>query len=396
MVAMPWGLQLLAGSARVRRVSKGQRRSEEFVILYFPECAGGPLTDRRRFFVLPLSTRWTRRVRKYGAGISAACMAAVLAYLCGISGCVVTPNYAAIEPSSIAGQQTTDLNRDLAVMAGQAAADSGDYIIGPEDLLEVTLYDIEDVSGDPRVLSVRVSNSGFITLPYVGTVEARGFSPTELERRLRVPYQRFIHNPQITIFVREYRSYRVSVVGYVERPGVLELRGRKTLLEAISLAGGLNQEAGRSVRLTRNNEQGVQSVLIDLDTLAAKGDLSLNLTLLPGDVISVPRAGIFYVEGTVNKPGAYPLLAATTVSQAIATAGGVDVAVANEPGTTLFRKLDNGQRQPIKIDMDAIREGKAQDFLVQADDVIVVPVSGPLFFVDRLTGLLRVGVNSRF
>ncbi|MEE8362445.1 MAG: SLBB domain-containing protein [Dehalococcoidia bacterium] len=191
-----------------------------------------------------------------------------------------------------------------------------------------------------------------------------------------------------------------------ENPGGLRL--------ALSLAGGLNEEAGHSVRLSRevencpeafeqaNQEHGlpcprqVLTELIDLDRLTRDGDMRLNPELLPGDVINVPRAGVFYVEGMVNKPGAYPLLQDTTVSQALATAGGTDVALAREGGTTVYRKMPDGQRRPIPVRLAKIREGRAVDFLVLEDDLIVVPLSGPKFFVDRVLGLVRVGVNTAY
>lgn len=309
--------------------------------------------------------------------------------------CVVTPHYASVSHSESRSHNETEIerfNQSIALMAGQSAAE-GDYRIGSEDLLEVTLFDIEDKQGEPRLIPARVSNTGFVTLPYVGKVKAEGLTPLELEEALRRDFKRFIHEPQITVFVREYRSYRISVVGYVKNAGVLELRGRKTLLEALAMAGGLNAEAGRGVRITRQSGAQVQTVLIDLERLARDGDMELNLILLPGDVINVPRAGIFYVEGMVKKPGAYPLLQETTVSQALATAGGPDVALANQGGITLYRKLGDGQREAIRVDVDAIRSGKSEDFVVEEDDVIYVPVSGPKYFIDRVTGRLGLGFS---
>jgi len=129
-------------------------------------------------------------------------------------------------------------------------------------------------------------------------------------------------------------------------------------------------------------------VLIDLDRIARDGELGMNIALLPGDVINVSQAGIFYVEGMVNKPGAYPLQQPTTVSQALATAGGADLTLANVSGTVLLRKQDSGQRESIPVHVAAIREGKADDFFVQEDDVLVVPLSGTRYFLDRTLGLV--------
>lgn len=340
----------------------------------------GPEDDRRR------------RVNR----ISAARFVAVGASLL-VAGCVVRqPGLEAMRKADAdaSAQQTVRFNEDLTLLAAQAASAEGEYVIGPEDLIEVTLYDIQDTSGEPRLIAARVSNSGYITLPYVGKVLAQGLGPLELEERLRRDYVRFIHDPQITVFIREYRSFRVSVVGNVKTPGVLELKGRKTLLEALAMAGGLDPEAGRSVRLSRASDDQVQSVLIDLDQLTQNGDVRLNPTLVPGDVITVPRAGIFYVEGMVNKPGAYPLLAETTVSQAIVTAGGLRTELARASGTTIYRKSPSGEREAIEVDIGAITDGKFRDLPIQAEDVVVVPISGPKFFVERVTGLVRVGVNA--
>ncbi len=291
-------------------------------------------------------------------------------------------------------RQVENFNEDITRLAAQAAAAPGEYQVGPEDLIEVTLYDIQNETGEPRIIVSRVSNSGFMTLPYIGKVQAAGMNPLELEEHLRREYTRFIKEPQITIFIREYRSFRVSVVGNVKSPGVLELRGRKTMLEALAMSGGLAEDAGRSVRLVRTSGSEMQSVLIDLDELAATGDPRLNPSLLPGDVINVPRAGIFYVEGMVRQPGAFPLLTETTITQAIVTAGGMDINLSDRQGTVLYRKTADGQREAMPVDLAGIAAGKVPDMRVQAEDVIVVPVSGAKLIVDRITGLVRVGVNA--
>lgn len=286
-------------------------------------------------------------------------------------------------------------NATIAMLAANGA--DLDYTIGPEDLLQVTLFDIENRDGDPQRVLVRVASDGSIALPYVGEVRAQGLTPINLEGRLRSAYSKYIRQPQIAVLVREYQSYRISVVGYVKEPKVLELRGRKTILEAIALSGGLTDDAGKSIRLTRVTDEGPSSVLIDLDTIAEGRDLSANLVLVPGDVISVPKAGMFYVEGIVAKPGAYPLLTETTVSEALATAGGPDIQLANVGGTVLYRKQDDGSREAIPVNLAGLQSGSAEDFSIKENDVIVVPISGPKLFFDRVTsGILRVGYNSRF
>lgn len=302
------------------------------------------------------------------------------------------PQFTHVDPDK---QSNEAFNERIAAMAATAA--DLEYTIGPEDLLQVTLFDIENREGDPQRLLVRVSSSGSVALPYVGEVQAAGVTPIQLEEKLKAAYRRYIREPQIAVLVREYQSYRVSVVGYVKEPRVLELRGKKTLLEAIALCGGLTDEASKSIRLTRPTAEGQTSVLIDLDTIAAGLDPAANLVLLPGDVVSVPKAGMFYVEGVVSKPGAYPLLETTTVSEAVATAGGPDTTLANIDGTVLYRKRTDGSREAIPISLASLKDGTAEDFVVQENDVIVVPLSGPKLFFDRVTaGILRVGFSSNF
>jgi polysaccharide export outer membrane protein len=300
--------------------------------------------------------------------------------------------FAHVDPDK---QSNESFNEKIAAMA--ATAGDLEYTIGPEDLLQVTLFDIENREGDPQRLLVRVSSSGAVALPYVGEVQAAGVTPIQLEEQLKAVYRRYIREPQIAVLVREYQSYRVSVVGYVKQPRVLELRGRKTLLEAIALCGGITDDASKSIRLTRPTPEGQTSVLVDLDTIATGMDPAANLVLLPGDVVSVPKAGMFYVEGVVSKPGAYPLLETTTVSEAVATAGGPDTTLANVEGTVLYRKRTDGSREAIPVSLASLKDGTAEDFVIQENDVIVVPLSGPKLFFDRVTaGILRVGFSSNF
>jgi len=311
------------------------------------------------------------------------------------SSCARSPRYKAYGPDTPDEHGYNEqLNEKLAVIAAQDDDDT-EYRIGSEDLLEITLFDIEDRDGEPRVVTTRVSNTGFVTLPLVGKVTAEGFTPLQFEEHIRAKYTRFIREPQLSVFVQEYRSYEISVIGYVENPGVLHLQGRRTLLEALALAGGLNNEAGRTVRFRREVGDTVITDFIDLTKLAQEGDVRLNPVLLPNDVVHVPRAGVFYVEGLVNNAGAFPLLQDTTVTQAIATAGGPDVELARMGGTTLFRKRKDGEREAIPVDIAAIRKGTSDDFLVLEDDVIVVPLSHPKYWFDRALGLVRLGIGLR-
>ena len=160
-------------------------------------------------------------------------------------------------PSAAPAARAEGMNQQIAAAATDRDT-SREYLVGADDLLEISLFDIEDKNGEPRALLARVSQSGEISLPLVGTIEVAGLSALGIEERLREHYRTYIHEPQITVFVKEYRSYRISVVGYVAKPGLYEVSGQKTLLEILSLAGGLNDDAGTMVEITRSTDDGVR------------------------------------------------------------------------------------------------------------------------------------------
>ncbi len=285
------------------------------------------------------------------------------------------------------------LNRDIAAAAGRQPAATTDYRIGADDLLEVTLYDIQSRDGAPRTVSARVSASGIVTLPLVGQVEIAGKTAIEAEAALRDAYRRFIHEPQITVFIKEYRSYRVSVVGHVEKPGVFEVSGQRTLLEVLAMAGGLNERAGKTVQISRRRDDRLETLFIDLDRLAKEGDMQMNVAMMAGDVVNVPKAGVIYVQGSVAKPGAYRLRDSMTLTQAIGAAGGPDQELANAAGTRLFRRGENGERVEVPVDWKAINTGRVEDIKLVENDIVVVPMSLPKYVVNKFIGGVGMGLS---
>lgn len=285
-----------------------------------------------------------------------------------------------------ANPEVAGLNRDIALAAGRSRTQA-DYKIGPDDLLEVTLFDIESKNGEPRQVATRVSQTGAITLPLVGPVSVGSLTAVDAETALKARYHRYIHDPQVTVFIKEYRSYRVSVVGYVEKPGVYEVAGQRSLLEVLAMAGGLNDKAGKTLQISRGGEDKLESIVVDLDRLSREGDMRLNLAMMPGDVVNVPKAGVVYVQGSVNKPGAYRLREAMTVSQAIGAAGGPDDKLAKRDAVRLFRRGKQGERVEVPVDM---ARGDVQ--LIE-NDIVVVPMSLPRYVVDRFIGGVGMGLS---
>lgn len=294
-----------------------------------------------------------------------------------------------------------DINRTLASVAMQGRASLSDYRIGAEDLLEITLFNVSGADGriTPRTVRMRVSQRGVITLPLLGEISAIGLTVSDLERVLRERYDKYIHNPQVGILVTEYRQ-RASVIGEVRNPSVFELSGPKTVLELLAMAGGVTETAGSQVHIYRQGAEGRQSYVIDLFALASNAGLIneknaslVNMPVQSGDVINVPQAGSFFVDGAVGRPGSYRLGRRTTITQALATAGGVDEELANYSGVTIFRRQGPEEFETISVALEEIIAGDLPDLPIEADDVIIVPISSGKWFVKRFVGRLISGFS---
>jgi polysaccharide export outer membrane protein len=268
-----------------------------------------------------------------------------------------------------------------------------DYRLGPEDLLDITILNIpEGVVGPiPRKMEVRLSQEGLITLPLLGDLPIAGLSTTAVEQLLRQRYAEFMHDPQVGVQIKEYRGQQISVIGAVAKPGMYQLTGPRTLVDLLSMAGGISEKAGRQVYLYRQGSDERQSFVIDLLALANNPGL-VNMPVQAGDVINVPLAGTFFVDGAVGKPGSYPLNRMYTLTQALAVAGGVNEALAAYDEVAIFRRQTGSEHQKIPADLKEILAGRARDPHIEAEDTIVVPISTAKYIIDRFIG--RIGVTS--
>jgi polysaccharide export outer membrane protein len=293
----------------------------------------------------------------------------------------------------------SELNQTLAAVALQAPVAIGDYRLGPEDLLQITLFNIPEgeSSATPRVTETRVSQQGVITLPLLGDIPAAGRTTAEMEQVLKERYAAYLRNPLVGVTVKEYHSQRVSVIGAVQRPGVFELTGPKTLIDLLAMAGGVSENAGRQVHLYRQGPNGRESQIFDLYTLLRRPDADpaeiAKLVVQAGDIVNVPEAGMFFVDGAVKKPGSFPLSRPYTLSQALSAAGGVDFELAKTSDITVIRRQGVNDIASVSYNLDAIKAGNAPDPSIEAEDVIVVPVSGMKYFVRRFVGSLISGFS---
>jgi polysaccharide export outer membrane protein len=263
-----------------------------------------------------------------------------------------------------------------AAPAGPGAPLSGmrsDYLIGKEDLLEIGVFQQPDLTR-----TVRVSGDGTISLPLLGVVPLEGLTTKQAEGALRdLLGDRYLNDPQVWVFVKEAKSKKISVVGAVEKPGTLEMLGNRTLLEAISEAGGLTHQAGRELHVLRADPSGATTRIdIDLDDLMIHGNPELNIPLQPGDVLNIPIDRILhvYVDGAVRKPGEveYKASRPLTLLQAIAAAGGLSER-ASQKGIVVIRTHEGGAQETMKVDLKAVRKGKEENFVLQSGDSIYVP-----------------------
>jgi polysaccharide export outer membrane protein len=217
-----------------------------------------------------------------------------------------------------------------------------DYTIGPEDQLDISVFEVPELSR-----TVRVSAAGEISLPLIGSVKAAGKSPMQLEQKLRDLLRKtYIKDPQVNVFLREFHSDPVSVVGAVKMPGLYHIQTRKSLVEILAMAQGFSEGArqpGKSIVITRKLRPqeagaapgGVSSsgendpahsdfFEVPIKELMQSGDRKWNVPIYPGDVVKVVPAGTVYVAGSVTKPGSFPLTDFENISaiQALAMAGG--------------------------------------------------------------------------
>jgi polysaccharide export outer membrane protein len=304
------------------------------------------------------------------------------------AGCASPPQARIAPPeATVTSPVTTQINNALASSAWQGQPSSADYRLGAEDLLEITLFNITgpNVGILPRQVQVRVSQESMITLPLLGDVSVEGLTPATLVQLLRQRYDEYLYNPQISVDVREYRSQRVSVVGAVRQPGVFQLTGPKTLVDLLSMAGGINEKAASQVHIYRQSSEGRQTHVVDLLALASNPGL-LNMPVQAGDVIDVPQAGTFFVDGAVNKPGSYPFSRQYTLTQALVVAGGVNTDLSDESNVAIFRRRGSAEAERIPINLKDIMAGNAADPPVNPEDVIVVPTSSAKWFLDRFIG----------
>lgn len=296
------------------------------------------------------------------------------------------------------------------------------YRIGPGDELELNVFDVPELN-----ITTTVRQSGFLSLPLVGAVKASGLTEGELVEELRKRLTAFVRNPQVSVFITQYGSQRVAVMGAVRQPGNIPLRkGSNSILELIAQAGGVTERSGNFLNFIPAELSGVSQessgveaesraqlalasssgsgrvtgIEVYLDqVLGTSGGVPLEIPVRGGDMIIVPEAGKVHVEGEVQKPGSFELGQQTTLLGSLAAAGGITYS-AKVDEVEVIRDVGQNEKARLVIDLQRLATGAERDIKLRNGDLVRVPTdSGRRLTQDTFDGLSRiinVGVGGSF
>lgn len=282
-------------------------------------------------------------------------------------------------------------------VASSTSPNNDRYRIGPGDVLDIRVYNRPQLSLE----AVRVDSRGMIRMPLIeDEIQAACRTELELSQEIETRYLKYQRNPHVDVFIKDYQSNPVAVIGAVDKPGRYQLQRRVRLLELLSGAGGPTEKAGDRIQVAHSadtfscdaSEKRVP------EPVAADGSISYNLKetlrgderanpyVRPGDVITVPEADEAYVVGNVFKPTAIPLKERITVSQAIAMAGGALRSSKKDQIKIVRGTPESIQKTEIYVDLNAISKHRAEDIALQKGDIVEVQTDKWKEIFDKATG----------
>jgi len=274
------------------------------------------------------------------------------------------------------------------------------YRIGAGDLLDIRILNRPQLSRD----AVRVDGRGMIRMPFFEReIQAACRTESELAAEIAAGYLKYLKNPQVDVFIKEYNSQPVAVIGAVNTPGRFQLQRRVRLLELLTFAGGPAERAGRNIQVVHaeaaplcgdasssDPEEGLSSYALS-ETL--QGVERANPFVQAGDVITLPDAEQVYVVGNVLKPSAFALKEPITVSRAIAMAGGLMPDTKSDRVRIIRQMPGSTVKTEIFVDLKAIDKRQAEDVTLLANDIVDVPTSGGKRLLRSLIGAIVPSVS---
>jgi polysaccharide export outer membrane protein len=299
-----------------------------------------------------------------------------------------------------------------------------DYRIGPNDVIDVQVENAPEMSR-----TFRVTAAGTFLMPYIGRVTAVKKTTEEVAQMIADGLRGdYLKDPKVVVSVKEFNSRSFFIQGSVRSPGVFQIEGRPSMLEIITLAGGLSEKHGANAYIIRRikapeqkgpepssakttaandanaeqepaTEEGAKYELKSANINGLlKGRFDQDVLLEPGDIINIPPSDVFFVAGEVNAPGEFALKEGTTLRQAISLAQGTNYKAALNRGVVYRENAQNGKREEVHIDIGAVMGGKKEDVLIMANDIIMVPNSrtrtlgGALLKAFGLTTITRMPI----
>ncbi len=301
-------------------------------------------------------------------------------------------------PNKPISRVAAETNDRIAQLALASDVKQGDYLIGSGDLLGIEVFDVPELSRE-----VRVNETGYISLPLMPSkVRAAGLNPFQLQDKLAELLQTngLVSTPQVTVSVKEQHSQPITVIGAVKNPMVIQALRKTTLLQALSQAGGIADDAGATVIVTRprpdvsdsadpsaaSTPAAPQSFTISLSDVLESNNAEFNIPLTGGDVVSVPRAGIIYVVGAVIRPGGFLMqndLDRMTMLKMLSLAGGATNTAKLKNAVILRKNPNTGTRDQVPVNLSKILSMKSQDIAMQSNDILFVPDSNGLKALHR-------------
>ena len=280
----------------------------------------------------------------------------------------------------------------IAALTAQAQQPEDRYRIGPGDVLDVRIYNRPQLSRD----AVRVEGNGMIRMPLIETeIRAACMTEGELAKEIATRYAKYYRNLQVDIFVKEYHSRQVAIIGAVNEQGRFQLQRRIRLLELLTFAKGPSARAGQTINVVHSTAPSLCKAAND-DEVAAftsyklsdtlQGDTRANPYLEAGDVVTIPDADQVYVVGNVVMPLTIPLKEPITVSRAIAMAGGTRQDTKKDKIRIVRQEPGASAKKEMIVDLSAIEKRQAEDIQLLPNDIVDVPTSAGRSLLRSLIG----------
>lgn len=322
----------------------------------------------------------------------------------GIAILAFITNIASAQQSAASDASQVVTTPPSATMVSSVRPSDDRYRIGPGDVLDIRVFNKPQFSRD----SVRVDGRGMIRMPLIqGEIQAACHTEEEVSREITTLYLDYLRHPQVDVFVRDYQSQPVAVLGAVRTPSRFQLQRRVRLLELLSHVGGPTDTAGRTIQIvhtatpsiceTPGQTESAQSEGSVLDNYklseTLKGEEQANPYVRPGDFISIPEAEQAFVVGNVLRPAAISLKERITVSRAIAMSGGTLPDTKSDRVRIVRQPPGSDTKTEIFVDLKAIDKQKAEDVVLQAGDIVDVPASGTKKLLRSLVGAVVPSVG---